>query len=961
MGDILTGRLSFDLRQKKWRIEYRDEAKGKALTLMVEKSRFARDFTPPEGVETEVDFERDNTAQRNAIKIRAQGSAWTGAEPEAARVDYRRKLSAGGGTSNQSSKNRQGRNDTEPTRNLRGEFHNPYSFIPAPPRPIADSIENNHNLTNEQKKIALELCDREPSGHHRYSADKYSGKLTVKMTVETPVLISDSARALIDQENEHKSFPVRAKVLKTNGNTIHSPDINPTAIKGMIRSAYEAITNSRFSVFTDHDDRLAYRPQASTQVVPARINVEERKVLLYEGTSDVGANGMPEEGERNPAAVYAAWLRRYSNRVEHGHRAPQLGGLGNSSEHGQKVWAYVTRWEYKRELRNGSPIRFDFWNVVDLKPRREDESKPANKSDKQDRTEWRNAKPATNPEADWVPGFICHTNRNIQNKHDERVFFTSKPRPVEVSISATDWEQLKRKWTELITNYRTIHQEASGKLESPPKKEGTNRPLFDWSRHIEKGNLTEENQLTNNTLCYAQVERRGSSFIVVELYPVMISRRLHSHAPASILPAELHSAQTIGELSPADRVFGWVRQPKSEFRKIQSSKDDSKLGAYRGQLRIGPLRCLGVKNQDGSYNQETIEEFGDEGSPSKWLPLQILGQPKPQQGRFYVAKDPDGGAQESKLTNELAGYDQHKGLRGRKIYPHHATLPADYWIDTQKWFAEGGEDLSQEPLPSGGKVFFREYLRPKPKKGRRRDSQNRSIQGWIKPETEFEFDIYFTNLSKVELGALIWLLEMNKGKDGQERQHFVRFGGGKPLGFGSASLELDSSEIISGHEHKALYASLEPEILKSNAQGSVTSLDCKSDFETAVELVGYQRIIAAFERGCRGFADTNLPIHYPRARHFVRIQSHQRNPNNPTEAFDPHAPIPPHADGLAYEWFVENNKEKDRTVRHGYTLGDLSTDSGLPVHEHEVKAQEDRARAAGQGRKHNADNKRRRR
>lgn len=47
----------------------------------------------------------------------------------------------------------------------------------------------------------------------------------------------------------------------------------------------------------------------------------------------------------------------------------------------------------------------------------------------------------------------------------------------------------------------------------------------------------------------------------------------------------------------------------------------------------------------------------------------------------------------------------------------------------------------------------------------------------------------FLNLSAVELGALAWLLSLPK-------EHFFRFGGGKPLGFGSVRLDLESHEIF---------------------------------------------------------------------------------------------------------------------------------------------------------------------
>ena len=52
-------------------------------------------------------------------------------------------------------------------------------------------------------------------------------------------------------------------------------------IKGSIRAAYEAITNSRFGVFRGHDVPLARRmqPAEAAQLKPARINAGQIEIL----------------------------------------------------------------------------------------------------------------------------------------------------------------------------------------------------------------------------------------------------------------------------------------------------------------------------------------------------------------------------------------------------------------------------------------------------------------------------------------------------------------------------------------------------------------------------------------------------------------------------------------------------------------------------------------------------------
>jgi hypothetical protein len=66
------------------------------------------------------------------------------------------------------------------------------------------------------------------------------------------------------------------------------------------------------------------------------------------------------------------------------------------------------------------------------------------------------------------------------------------------------------------------------------------------------------------------------------------------------------------------------------------------------------------------------------------------------------------------------------------------------------------------------------------------------------------------------------------------------------------------------------------------------------------------RFIAAFLRATKGFND-KLPIHYPRT----------------TQT--------PNPDGESFKWFVENASSTREGVRHGYALGNLTDDAGLPI------------------------------
>jgi CRISPR-associated protein (TIGR03986 family) len=713
---------------------------------------------------------------------------------------------------------------------LSGDFHNPYNFIPAPPRQIGHR----------------DLGDQAPVGHDRYIENSWSGRITVRLTTKSPLLILDAANATpYEKDPLHKIFPVRKD---PEGN----PYLPPTSIKGMLRAAFEAITNSRFSVFKN-EDRLAYRMPAKIGPIPAR--VENRDGQLYLRLMQANVIG------------YAAKLLRYRE----GFRLPHDKGKSDAALKYNNQDQPLKDREFPE---HGDPV----WVRLDAKSGRVIEIK------------FRDAQHSHG--TDWVKGWACVTGPNINRKRYERVFLEGDSD--RLILLQKKHESL---WRELIQNYKDIHK--SDRI----KREQRNIPMeaylgdkpghTGWSRHIYE---PETEELRVGALCYAELVP-GSNNEIAALIPVTISRRLYDVSPDSLLPESLKPASNLDQLSPAERVFGWVSQ--------------NGAGAYRGNLRIGLAQCL---------SPDSIMPFATPG-----LPLAILGQPKPQQARFYVASSTEGIAQTNGLTKEEAGYRSKKGLRGRKVYPHHGNLPEKYW-DTPL------EDRTQRPQIQSEEKFFQEYRRPhKPvmengqakllapdrkcfelmpttEANEQRDDQNRSILGWVKQNTDFVFEMGVTNLSRVELGALLWLLEL-------PANHFHRLGGGKPLGFGSVQLAVDweKTELVDGDYLNRMYATLDDNV-QTDAQNVKNCID---DFKQAIadfSKAAFEQtsFIAAFLHYTKGF---DKPVHYPRA-----LQPGQNR----------NSTIPPHPEGKAFEWFVTN----ERTGRQGgpkLGLSDLVDDRGLPV------------------------------
>jgi CRISPR-associated protein (TIGR03986 family) len=717
-------------------------------------------------VTLEVELEEENNQVR---KLREKGKSWI--------------TNAGKKTETEDSKPVQGKKN----------FHNPYNFIPALDR-----------KTDDEK---LGDCPK-PVGHGCYHLDRWTGRIAVKLTTVTPLLIPDASEMSHDEESQHSTYPLR---LGVDG----KPYLPPTSLKGMLRSAYEAVTNSRLSVFFKHDRRLAYRMSAKRGTISKPARVEKRGDRLYlrilEDSSCVGGAAKlprydkkgraPDKGERRKALKY-----RSTNQL------PQ---------HGDPVCV---------QLSKGKVTQIEPWDSTNL------------------------------PGGNWKRGWACVTGANIGGKEYERVFIDNgDDRVIEVN------KNMITLWEDLITDYQKIHekelQERKKKGKSPSDYLGQEPGQTAWSHHIRDKSAVE---FKEGTLCYVELEDDADlqtlhSSDIVALQPVTISRRLYDTEPEKLLPKSLHPAQTKQELSPADRVFGWVNQ--------------NGQGSYKGNLRVHSVECQTSKSQ-------AISEFGDLG-----VPLAILGEPKPAQTRFYCAEDKEGTPIKQGQSKEHGYSGKKRGLRGRKAYPHHRDLPDGYWKKPTR-------DRTEVEMNG----HYQEYRRPKGEK--ERDSQNRSITAWVNPGTEFAFDIDVTNLSDVELGALLWLLSLPD-------HHYHRLGGGKPLGFGSVKVQINenSTDLRLGEDWKQFYRTLQ--ITEGDKKQDY--LNCVAKYKQATqELYGKGKsfesisFISAFCTAAAGFDDGH-PIHYPRI----------------DQKIDP--------DGKNYEWFT-NNEGGDQ-----WSLPSLERDHGLPL------------------------------
>ncbi|GAB4442124.1 MAG: TIGR03986 family CRISPR-associated RAMP protein [Anaerolineae bacterium] len=217
-------------------------------------------------------------------------------------------------------------------------------------------------------------------------------------------------------------------------------------------------------------------------------------------------------------------------------------------------------------------------------------------------------------------------------------------------------------------------------------------------------------------------------------------------SPNFFVPPELRSNQ---QVDLAEAIFGYTGlqvEPKS----------------YAGRVFFG----------DAKLNQGQKDVFLTE---SPLIP-QVLSGPKPTSFQHYLVQ-PNPDLQQVGLTKDhkpvmrflpahYASSQEETAIRGHKLYWHKAHPVSSATI----------EETDQAKLTRSPK----QYTRIQP----------------VKEGVLFTFNVYFENLSDVELGALLWALELPEG-------YRHKLGMGKPLGLGSVkiTLELYLSERTSRYKH----------------------------------------------------------------------------------------------------------------------------------------------------------------
>lgn len=659
-----------------------------------------------------------------------------------------------------------------------------------------------------------ELGDHEPPAHGWLDPELYTGVLKVRMTCKTPLILLDHLNVSVSTDGKkHKTYRVRK-------NPDCSPGLSPTAIKGMLSNAFEIVTNSRWRVFHQWDKPISFRKKVddALSLVPARVKDDGSGIELL---TNPNAKDLPrkngdrlepphaEDGNGHGSHMYAAWLP-----MDNELRLPN---------HGEKVFFWTRRVQVDKTV-NNKRIQYTYDRVVEWRRGKGMQPLSSGAYDKKPS----NTDPKTGAVVlagtDELVGYTIPEPDRRAHKVNGRVAgpFLGYACITKRSFMKKHDERIffarpapqtiahgTVEYANIKESYEALVKDYQQVHESDDKaqREGPMRDVV-WGRHVGFDGPRK------NTSKQQELRKLKPGDL---LYVKVVDNQPIAGYPAMIsrqLFEESPLEALDDSLAPAGSLSEYSPAERV-FGWVHSERAGSQDAAYKGNLRI-----TNVRMSEGA------------GVVPGHLTLPILGSPKPSYVRFYC-KGPGSSEVYSSSDSRDVAFTEGRGPRGRKVYPHQTD-----------W-------RSPACAPPG--------------------SQNCTIEGLVGVKTVFEFDVHVKNLSRMELGALLGLLNLGDN-------HFLKLGYGKPLGFGSVTLELveDQSKVALGSGWAEYFK--EADALNPN---TVVLDEISAGFWTEER----RRLpyIAAFLRACQGFP-------HPQTRYPSCLRNDQPMTTD------------------QYKWFVENEK-----------------------------------------------------
>jgi hypothetical protein len=692
--------------------------------------------------------------------------------------------------------------------------------------------------TNTALKNYPELNDREPASLDHFPAHTWSGSIRFSITAKTPLVYGS-----VDEETNSISIPT--EILDGSSDTPKEIPVLPaTMVKSMLSNAFERVTTSRLRIFGNYSDPLTYRtdPAASQKLIPAIVDPSKSKALLLTGTHprlaevDILTKNRFEKRLQTIPVMRAATLRtepggqiEYAPGMTHESLLDMI--LPSNGAVSRKI-----RFDAKL-VNNGS---YAYWFIYALYSDDDDERKPIfneNALTGEDLGE------TLTKQAGYVylttdPEDLGQHRRTFNKKVSERVFFiedeqarkdvtipqttTDHPSPIDrylltVQSYVDNWlDELERDPETTRTPNRFIRQHKAPHLKPPP-----------------------------SFLAYILVSKDLSGDETVDtIVPISIGRDAYALSPLTVARrANVAPPQNLSELSPADRLFGFVAHCDNMSQKTEEKS--SLTPSFKGRIFVTKVDYAGG---GGVANPSTLR-------------LRPLLSPRPSSARRFLTRTNGANLNSVRIKVRRDQYFSHD--------PEQSLGATTYPVDRNAW-----ESVDK-------KTGF-------PEKALKRASDSlkttSEVKKYVKAGTKFDATMRFEALTEFELAWLLWILDSANLVPRAERQKpmssapsdkvgYLRLGTGKPLGLGVVQIDLSpngfqASETIGGNTGTPSLFSAYTEL--TGCLGTVVTTTDPAQFQVPKHYLKTPWV-DAFQRSCFGY-DDRFDV-----RHFTLDENKENN------------------------------------------------------------------------------------
>lgn len=720
------------------------------------------------------------------------------------------------------------------------------------------STRNRSTFRDESLAFSQFRADAYPKGFGHFHEESVSGEVTLEIEIASPTIPG----SVVDcGGNDALAVPSRSGS-KDGAASLMDSEIPVSSLKGVISSAYELVTSSRFRVFGSHQHQLTNRrtKEEASKLVPVILKNDGTSFYLdiMPGTNDVNALFKG----RGSMCSYAAIIPGPESNVvdiidDNGnviiHDGPKMlrhKDLAKLLGHGSMVKVILTPEDVR-----GKFVRYvvtDVWN------------NELGKFEKFFRLRHGNSKShdvlKTSGLVVRTAPYTCLDNldsRLIDTKVNEFLFFRMKScRFNHFQISAGDVSSLKEVLHSYIKEILLLkrREERGGPAENANGRAWysiNNRVVSDIVTKFGLGEVTRDNvgnwideqsRSESGLPLFAEID--WGSRNLISLSPVQIGRRAVGVSPFSLAKdAYMNPVLHIKHSSPGERLFGFVideddvrrysfshdgRQDFSRHSR-KTNKSNKSVVAYRGHIMISPI--VPVESDTDFLARCRLNQ--------PWY-LKTLANPKPSTGVPYF-RNSSGRVDELRTRGDA--YSKND-LLVRKVYPTHR----DMLFETSLGKAE--EDPGQINL-----------------------TQNSRVVSYLKPGAKFRTTMRFVDISRQELAILLWLLNpKNLVPYSQKTQNhfddqagYHRLGHGKPYGLGAVKITAIDLQCVSTENLRSSYNSIE------GCLGFYDEEICESSIDSFEQYLPFgfdaSSSVKAFIVSAYGFAG---PVQYPGAHNPLR-------------------------------------------------------------------------------------------